>query len=283
MRALVLAATLAAAALAGLASPAEAQRRRECGPGPSFAEWLERTKAEAASRGISRRTIAATLDGLTYDPKVIGLDRGQRKAFGLTFDQFIKNRVSSGRIAKGKQMLRVHAGTLARVEQRFGVPKELVVTLWGMETDYGAVTGKLPVIRSLATLTYDCRRSDFFRPHLFAALELVDKGDLTLDEMVGAWAGELGQTQFLPDNHLKYAVDFDGDGRRDLVRSVPDVLASTANLLASSGWKRGQPYHEGTPNFDVLREWNRSLVYRQAIVYFASLLEGGEPRRPAAR
>lgn len=283
MRAPLLAATLTAAMLVGSALPAQAQRRKECGPGPTFTEWLERTKAEAAAKGISRRTIAATLDGLTYDAKVISLDRGQRKAFGLTFDQFIKNRVSGGRVAKGRQMLRTHAATLARVEQRFGVPKELVVTLWGMETDYGVVTGKLPVIRSLATLTYDCRRSDFFRPHLFAALELVDRGDLTLDEMYGAWAGELGQTQFLPGNHVKYAVDFDGDGRRDLVRSVPDVLASTANLLASSGWKRGQPYEEGTENFEVLREWNRSLVYRQAIVYFASLLAGGEPIRPAAR
>ena len=115
---------------------------------------------------------------------------------------------------------------------------------------------------------------DFFRPHLFAALTLVDRGDLTLDEMYGAWAGELGQTQFLPDNHLKFAVDFDGDGRRDLVRSVPDVLASTANLLASSGWKRGESYEEGTANFEAMREWNHATIYRKTIAYFADQLVG---------
>ena len=131
---------------------------------------------------------------------------------------------------------------LARVEQQFGVPPQPIVAFWALETDFGANNGNLPVLRSLLTLAYDCRRPDMFREELIYALKVVQRGDLAPAQMVGAWAGEIGQTQFSPSAYFKYAVDFDGDGRRDLIRSVPDVIASSAKLLAENGWKRGQPW-----------------------------------------
>jgi len=130
----------------------------------------------------------------------------------------------------------------------------------------------MSVIRSLATLAHDCRRTDRFQAELLDALRIVERGDLSPAEMRGAWAGELGQTQFLPSSYIKFAVDFDGSGRRDLIRSVPDVLASTANYLRSYGWRRGQPWGEGTHNFSVLREWNKSEVYARTVGYFAERL-----------
>jgi membrane-bound lytic murein transglycosylase B len=132
--------------------------------------------------------------------------------------------------------------------------------------------GKLPVVRTLATLAHDCRRTELFQRELLAALQILQRGDLPLAELKGAYAGELGQTQFLPSSYIKYGVDFDGNGHVDLRRSVPDVLASTANLLKVNGWKPGQPFGLGTANFEVMREWNRSEVYRRTIGYFAERL-----------
>ncbi len=152
------------------------------------------------------------------------------------------------------------------------MPKELVVAIWTMETDNGGDMGKLPVVRTLATLAHDCRRTDLFQGELMAALQIVQRGDLPLKELIGAYAGEIGQTQFLPSSYIKYGVDFDGNGHVDLRRSVPDVLASTANLLKVNGWQPGQPFGEGTRNFQVMREWNRSEVYRKTLHYFAEQL-----------
>jgi lytic murein transglycosylase len=147
------------------------------------------------------------------------------------------------RVGTGGAKLKAHAATLARAEQQFGVPGAVIVAFWALETDFGADNGKLPVLRSLLTLAYDCRRPDMFREELIYALKVVQRGDLTPAQMVGAWAGEIGQTQFSPSAYFKYAVDYDGDGRRDLIRSAPDVIASSANLLAQAGgWKRGQPW-----------------------------------------
>ena len=143
-----------------------------------------------------------------------------------------------------------------------------------METDFGAVMGNMPVIRSVATLAYDCRRTERFTGELFAALRVLERGDLSPAEMKGAWAGEIGQTQFMISNYHKYAVDFDGDGHPDLIRSVPDVLASTANYLKGHGWQRGAGYGPGQPNFAVIREWNKSENYARAIALFASKLAG---------
>src|SRR5260370_28913013 len=146
-------------------------------------------------------------------------------------------------------MMKQYGSVLARIEQTYGVPGEVLVGIWGLETDFGANNGKFPTMRSLATLAFDCRRSDMFKAELMDALRIVDRGDLAPQEMRGAWAGEIGQTQFMPSSYIKYAVDFDGNGRRDLLRSAPDVLASTANFLASYGWQRGQALEPGTANF----------------------------------
>jgi lytic murein transglycosylase len=187
------------------------------------------------------------------------------------------------RIQKGTSLLRQHAALLSRIEQRFGVPGPILVAIWGLESDFGAARGNLPAVRSIATLAYDCRRTDLFTPQLFDALRIIDRGDLTPSEMRGAWAGELGQTQFMASKYYSLAVDFDGDGRRDLIRSTPDVLASTANYLKSFGWQRGESWAPGTANAEVLRAWNKSPVYSQTIGYFATRLAEGASGGSAAR
>jgi lytic murein transglycosylase len=162
------------------------------------------------------------------------------------------------------------------MEQQFGVPGAVVVAIWGLETDFGANNGNFPTIRSLATLAYDCRRPEKFHDELLDALRIVDRGLMAPAAMHGAWAGEIGQTQFMPSSYLKYAIDFDGDGRPDLIRSVPDVLASTANYLKGYGWQRGAAWGPGTANFNVLLEWNKSQVYSRTVAYFAQRLAGSE-------
>jgi membrane-bound lytic murein transglycosylase B len=160
-------------------------------------------------------------------------------------------------------------------EKQYGVPKELIMAIWTMETDNGTGDmGKLPVVRTLSTLAWDCRRTDLFQGELIAALKILQRGDLPLRDLIGAYAGEIGQTQFLPSSYIKYGVDYDGDGRVDLRHSVPDVLASTANLLKTNGWQPGQPYHEGTANFEAMHEWNHSEIYRKTLVLFAEQLGG---------
>ncbi|GGE34433.1 lytic transglycosylase [Agaricicola taiwanensis] len=253
------------------ASPALAA---QCQPPGGFNAWLEAFAQEAVASGISPRTVSATLTGLTPDQKVLSLDRNQ-KVFKQSFQQFAANRITAGRLRKGAALLKQHASLLARIEQRFGVPGPVIVAIWGLETDFGAVMGKQPAIRSLATLAHDCRRTEMFQGQLLDALRIVDRGDMTPAEMRGAWAGELGQTQFLPTSYIRFAVDFDGNGRRDLIRSTPDVLASTANYLRGYGWRPGQPWTEGTANFAVFQHWNRSQVYQKTIALFATKLAGG--------
>jgi len=247
----------------------------QCGDDPSgFDAWLQAFRAEAPAQGVSERALAA-LSGVTYSTQVISLDRRQGGTFNRTFEEFGLPRIAQ-RINKAKQMMRVHAATLQRVEKEFGVPGGVVVAIWALETDFGAVMGKQPALRSLATLAYDCRRSEKFTGELIAALKIIDRGDLAPAEMKGAWAGELGQTQFLASSYLKFAVDFEGNGKRDLIHSVPDVLASTANYLKGYGWKAGEPFGEGTANFAVFNDWNRSTVYQKTIAAFAERLVSGE-------
>ena len=176
------------------------------------------------------------------------------------------------RLARGANMMKQYGSVLGRIEQAYGVPGEVLVAIWGLETDFGVNTGKFPTMRSLATLAYDCRRSDMFRAELMDALRIVERGDLQPSEMRGAWAGEIGQTQFMPSSWIKFAVDFDGNGRRDLLQSAPDVLASTANYLAGYGWQRGKDWEPGGANFAVIQQWNKSEVYARTIAYFASQL-----------
>jgi lytic murein transglycosylase len=248
----------------------------DCGnDGDGFARWLERLKAKAAQQGISSATIASALSDVSYDRTVIRLDRSQR-SFKLTFEEFYARRAGPGLIRRGQALMRRHRATLDRIEQRFGVPAPVLIAIWGLETNYGADTsGRFSILRSLATLAYDCRRSPFFTAHLIDALRIVERGDMTPAQLRGGWAGEIGQTQFLPTAYVKYAVDFDGDGRRDLVNSVPDLLASTASYLKAYGWQRGQSWEPGTPNYAVIREWNKAEVYQRTISVMATKLRDG--------
>jgi lytic murein transglycosylase len=207
----------------------------------SFERWLLGFRQEAAANGISRATIAAALDGMTMDPGIIARDRRQ-SFFAQSFTAFAAKLISPNRLQNGAAKLRQHRDLFAKVEQQYGVPGPVIAAFWALESDFGGDMGNLPVLRSLATLAYDCRRPDMFRAELMDALRVIDRGDLRPSEMIGSWAGELGQTQFLPSHYFKYAVDYDGDGRRNLLRSVPDVVASTANFLVALGWQRGQPW-----------------------------------------
>lgn len=246
----------------------------DCGnDAAGFPAWLGRFKASAAAQGIAPRALAV-LDGLTYDPNVVRLDRSQR-SFKLSFEQFYARRVSSSLINRGKGLMATHAGTLARVEQRFGVPGPVLIAIWGLETNYGSDGGgRHSIPRSIATLAYDCRRSDFFRNELTSALRIIERGDMSAAQLVGGWAGEIGQVQFLPSSYFKYAVDFDGDGRRDLVRSVPDMLASTASFLKAHGWRAGGGWAPGSANYAALQQWNKAEVYQRTIAVMADRLAG---------
>jgi lytic murein transglycosylase len=242
----------------------------QCEPPNGLPSFLTAFKIDAAAQGVSPRTLAV-LEGLTLEPQVINLDRKQGH-FKQSFEQFAASHVTPARVSKGMRMVQQYAAVLSRIEQQFGVPGAVVVAIWGMETDFGANMGKQPSLRALVTLAYDCRRSEMFQAELMDALRIVDRGDLQASEMRGAWAGEVGQTQFLPSSYMKFAIDFDGDGRRDLIHSVPDVLASTANYLRGYGWQRDQPWHEGTDNFEVLKRWNKAEVYVKTLALYADKL-----------
>jgi lytic murein transglycosylase len=243
--------------------------------GGNFNTFVASMSAEAASAGISQGVINAALGGVQQDMGVLAFDRRQHGTFRKTFEEYVSTRVGPGRINSGRAMLARHAALLSRIEAQFGVPRQILVAIWGLETDFGkGDMGKLPVFRVLSTMAHDCRRTELFQGELLAALQIVQRGDLALSDMIGAYAGEIGQTQFLPSSYIKYGVDFDGDGHVDLRHSVPDVLASTANLLHTSGFKMGAPYGEGTANFEAMREWNRAVIYRKTIGYFADRLVG---------
>ncbi|HKG00592.1 MAG TPA: lytic murein transglycosylase, partial [Xanthobacteraceae bacterium] len=192
-----------------LAQPALAAPCRNNTP---FERWLEDFKREAIAQGVSRGVADSALAGVTFDPGIVRRDQGQG-VFSQSFLQFAGRMADGHRIGTGAAKLKAHSATLARAEQQFGVPREVIVAFWALESDFGADNGTLPVLRSLLTLAYDCRRSDMFREELIYALKVVQRGDLTPAQMVGAWAGEIGQTQFSPSAYFKYAVDFDGDGR----------------------------------------------------------------------
>jgi lytic murein transglycosylase len=243
--------------------------------GGEFGAFIAGISREAAAAGISRGVIDSALSGVTLDPVILAFDRRQRGTFQRSFEYYASTRVTGVRIQRGRQMLQRHAALLSRIERQFGVPGPLIVAIWGLESDYGTGDmGHLPVIRTLATMAHDCRRTELFQRELLAALQIVQRRDLPVRDLVGAYAGEIGQTQFLPSSYIKYGVDYDGDGRVDLRHSVPDVLASTANLLKANGWRAGASFGEGTANFEVMREWNRSEIYRKTMVLFAQRLSG---------
>jgi lytic murein transglycosylase len=206
-----------------------------------FKKWLGGVKQEAFAAGVTPETWAATAPYLYYDEKIVALDRKQN-VFAQSFLEFSGRMANANRLARGKAQIARYKNVFARIEKTYGVPAAVIASFWGLETDFGGNTGNLPVLTSLATLAYDCRRPEKFRPQLIAGLQLAQTGELPLDEMVGAWAGEIGQAQFMPGDYMEKAVDFDGDGRRDLRGSTADALASTANFMRLAGWQRGQPW-----------------------------------------
>ncbi|PLX37654.1 MAG: murein transglycosylase [Hyphomicrobiales bacterium] len=237
-----------------------------------FPAWVKEFRKEAARNGIKERTLRQTLDNVTYATKTIRLDRSQR-SFKLSLNQFMQKRGASGIIAKGKRLKAQNARLFAGIERRYGVPPGVLIAIWGMETGFGAFSGNQDAISALATLSYDCRRSAFFTRELYAALEIIQRGELSRSQMRGAGHGELGQTQFLPANYLRYGVDGDGNGRRDLIGSRADALASTANFLKAHGWRAGGGYQPGQTNFRAIQAWNAAGVYQKAIAIIGAKID----------
>jgi lytic murein transglycosylase len=227
--------------LIGTLSCTIAQAAAPCSTSGSYETWLAGFEREALAQGISQRTIETAAPYLTYDQRIVNIDRGQR-VFTQTFLQFSDRMAAAYRIQRGAALIKKYGPVFARIEQQYGVPAPVIVAFWGLESDFGANMGTYRSLSSIASLAYDCRRADRFRSQLFDALRLIERGDLRPDEMIGSWAGELGQTQMMPTEYYKYAVDYDGNGTRNLIRDVPDVLGSTANYLVGLGWKRGEPW-----------------------------------------
>ena len=208
-------------------------------PQPPFDEWLAAVRAEAIARGIRQQTVDQALTGLEPIATVIQRDRTQAEIV-QTLDQYLKQRVTAGVVRTAQRMHRTHAAVLQKVSEKYGVPSGILVAIWGLESNFGRFSGVRPTIATLATLAYDPRRSALFRKELFDALAILDNGDVAPAALKGSWAGALGQPQFMPSSFLLYAVDFDGDGRRDIWKSMPDVFGSIANYLAAHGWQKGQ-------------------------------------------
>jgi lytic murein transglycosylase len=232
---------LALVFLIGAVSAAAAQPN--CRNTGSFDRWLADFKREALAKGISPAAINAASPYMVLDRRIINIDRGQR-FFAQTFLQFSGKVLPAYRLKTGAAKIKQYHTIFAREEKEFGVPAAVITAFWGLESDFGAGQGKDQSIKSLTTLAYDCRRSDMFRGHLLSALRLIERGDLRAPEMIGSWAGEIGQTQMMPSEYLANAVDYDGDGRRNLIKSVPDVIGSTGKYLVHLGWKRGEPWLE---------------------------------------
>lgn len=245
----------------------------QCGnTGAGFAAWVDDFKQQAAANGVSRSVLDRAFSNVNYNPATIRADRGQ-KSFKLSFDQFMKKRGGATIISRGRSMARSNAALFANIEQRFGVPAGPLIAIWGMETGFGSYLGKEHTLSAVSTLAYDCRRSDYFTDQLYAALQLVSEGYLS-PQARGAAHGEIGQTQFLPRNVVRYGADGDGDGRIDMVGSRADALASTANFLRGHGWQPGAGYQPGEPNFAAIQGWNAASVYQQAIAYIGAQIDG---------
>ena len=233
-----------AALLAGVMSAQTALAQTasaRCRNTGSFDRWLDAFRQEALAKGISRQTLAAAAPLMVYEQRIVNIDRGQR-FFQQSYLSFADRLVSKNRLQTGAAQIRKHSAIFARQEKQYGVPAPVITAFWGLESDFGSNMGKDMTLKSLTTLAYDCRRSDMFRGHLHGALQLIQRGDLRPDEMIGSWAGEIGQTQFMPSEYMAHAIDYDGDGKRNLLRSVSDVIGSTGKYLVHLGWRRGGPW-----------------------------------------
>lgn len=244
----------------GLSTPAMSA---QCGNNSAgFPAWIEQFKKEAARAGISDRTISRAFANVRYASKTISLDRNQR-SFKLSFEQFMQKRGANSIISQGKKLKQRNARLFNALEQKYGVPAGPLIAIWGMESGFGRFSGNQHTMSAVATLAYDCRRSAFFTEQLYAQLQLIQKGWLSPD-FKGAAHGEIGQTQFLPANVVRFGVDGDRNGSINL-GSTADALASTANFLRGHGWKRGGGYQPGETNFRAIQGWNAAGVYQKAI------------------
>ncbi|MBX8826300.1 lytic transglycosylase domain-containing protein [Ochrobactrum sp. SFR4] len=262
----VIGGSIAVLAVSGAAQAAQ------CGnTGAGFPAWVQGFKQEAAARGIKGNALSA-LDNVKYATATINADRNQ-KSFKLSLDDFMKKRGSTTIINRGKTLKKQNAALFAKIEQRYGVPAGPLLAIWGMETGFGNYMGKQHTLSAVATLAYDCRRSEFFTNELYAALQLIQRGDLS-PNAVGAMHGEIGQTQFLPSSVIKFGADGDGNGHIDMVGSRADALASTANFLKAHGWRAGAGYQQGQPNYAAIQGWNAATVYQQAIAIMGQAIDG---------
>lgn len=208
----------------------------------TFDAWMAAFRKEALAEGISAHAVSAGLSGLTYDATIISRDRKQG-FFAQSFSDFSAKLATNNRVQTGRAVIKKNAAAFARVDAEFGVPASVITGFWALESDFGSVgMGKYQILRSLATLAYDCRRGPMFRDELKAALQIIDRGDLSPGEMIGSWAGEIGQTQFLPTRYLDHAVDYDKDGRINLFEDPTDIIGTTANYMTHLGWRRGEPW-----------------------------------------
>ena len=241
-----------------------------CGnTGAGFDRWKAAYASEAKAQGVGRKGLAA-LEDTSYSSATIKADRAQH-SFKLSLDQFMEKRGAATIVARGKKLKQQNAKLFATLEKRYGVPPGPLIAIWGMETAFGAYMGKQNTVSAVATLAYDCRRPEFFRDQLIAALKLVDKGVLS-SSSVGAMHGEVGQTQFLPKNVILYGADADGGGVN--LNKKADALASTANFLRGHGWQPGKGYQPGQANFAALQGWNAASVYQQALAIMGRQIDG---------
>jgi membrane-bound lytic murein transglycosylase B len=254
---------LALAMLACLSSHADAA---QCGSSAAgFEAWKQEFAGEARAKGISAPTVSALM-ATNYAQATINADRGQR-SFNLSLDQFLAKRGASTIVSRGRAMKQSQGALFASIQARYGVPPGPLIAIWGMETGFGSQRGNQNMLSSIATLAYDCRRSAYFTEHLYAALQLIDRGVLS-PATRGSMHGEVGQTQFMPKNILAY-----GTGNLD---NAANALNSTANFLRAHGWRAGAGYQPGEPNFAAIQEWNAAGVYQKAIALMGRQIDGGE-------
>jgi membrane-bound lytic murein transglycosylase B len=252
--------------LAMLACAVSQADAAQCGNSAAgYESWKQQFAGEARAKGVSANTIQALM-ATNYAQATINADRGQR-SFGLTLDQFLAKRGANAIVSKGRQLRRSQGALFSSIEQRYGVPPGPLLAIWGMETGFGAVRGNQNMLASIATLSYDCRRSAFFTEHLYAALQLIDRGSLSPNQR-GSMHGEVGQTQFMPKAILAY-------GTGNLENSA-NALTSTAAFLRAHGWKAGAGYQPGEANFAVIQAWNAAGVYQKAIALMGRQIDGGE-------
>ncbi|WP_233270365.1 lytic murein transglycosylase [Chachezhania sediminis] len=242
MAALMTTAGLSACGVGGGGPAPVAEPAWQAVPNSGYDAWLQGFRARASARGINAATLDPALRSAGYLPGVIERDRNQAE-FSRTLEDYLAITANDQRVAMGRQAMGRESRTLDAIQARYGVDKAVVAAIWGVESQYGTRMGSAPVISALSTLAYDGRRGEFFESQLMGALKILQAGDTTPAKMKGSWAGAMGHTQFIPTSYLAYAVDFTGDGRRDIWDSNPaDALASTANYLAKAGWRTGQPW-----------------------------------------